>query len=294
MSSTPWSSCARLCALLVVAACSDQPTAPTTSIPKTSVLADRKDSKDVDPAVVRAVRDAAAGRGIVALARPASVRPQLSRLGQALLFDPILSGNREHLVRDLPPPVVRHGRRQEPVRRRKAASSFGPARAHPTASSSRATRRRCSTSRQCSVCSGTGASKSTRPAQLQTPAGTQITPAMRACSSSAPASALGMFPVTNRAEMRGLRRAATSSRSIPDADLPAIWTALMRRLGAIPEYRAMFEAAYPGHAVRGHDVRARVATPSAGSWWTPHRSTTRRGIASSPGTIGALTSAAAR
>ena len=57
-------------------------------------------------------------------------------------------------------------------------------------------------------------------------------------------SALGMFPVTNRAEMRA--GSSNELADIPDADLNAIWAALMRRLGEIPEYRQMFEAAYPG------------------------------------------------
>jgi cytochrome c peroxidase len=57
-------------------------------------------------------------------------------------------------------------------------------------------------------------------------------------------SALAMFPVTNRAEMRGA--GGNELASIADADNPAIWAAIMRRLGAIPEYRAMFIAAYPG------------------------------------------------
>jgi cytochrome c peroxidase len=60
-----------------------------------------------------------------------------------------------------------------------------------------------------------------------------------------PASALGMFPVTNRAEMRG-DGAGNELAAFPDSDLPGIWRALMKRLGAIPQYRAMFEAAYPG------------------------------------------------
>ncbi len=34
--------------------------------------------------------------------------------------------------------------------------------------------------------------------------------------------------------------------AIADDDLTGIWSALMQRLGAISEYRAMFEAAYPG------------------------------------------------
>jgi cytochrome c peroxidase len=63
-----------------------------------------------------------------------------------------------------------------------------------------------------------------------------------------PASALGLFPVTNRAEMRGQRRFGSNNElaAIPDDSLQDIWDALMRRLGKIPEYREMFEAAYPG------------------------------------------------
>jgi len=34
--------------------------------------------------------------------------------------------------------------------------------------------------------------------------------------------------------------------AIPDNDSPAIWRGLMARLGRIPEYRRLFEAAYPG------------------------------------------------
>ena len=41
------------------------------------------------------VRALAAGRGIGPLSRPAPVRPELARLGQALAFDKILSGNRD-------------------------------------------------------------------------------------------------------------------------------------------------------------------------------------------------------
>jgi cytochrome c peroxidase len=58
-------------------------------------------------------------------------------------------------------------------------------------------------------------------------------------------SAIGMFPVTNRAEMRG----GTGNNELGDIDdvnLSGIWSGLMARLGAIPEYRELFEKAYPG------------------------------------------------
>jgi cytochrome c peroxidase len=80
--------------------------------------------------------------------------------------------------------------------------------------------------------------------QVHTPAGSQVTPSMARVFEFGAASALAMFPVTNRAEMRG--GSGNELAAIPDDDLTGIWSGLMQRLGAIPEYRAMFEAAYPG------------------------------------------------
>jgi cytochrome c peroxidase len=57
-------------------------------------------------------------------------------------------------------------------------------------------------------------------------------------------SALGLFPVTNRAEMRA--DADNELARIPDDRPDLIWSALMRRLGRIGEYRRLFERAYPG------------------------------------------------
>jgi cytochrome c peroxidase len=75
---------------LFVVACADQTpvgiTAPIAAL-------DAKHNPPLDPAVVAAVRALAASRGIVPLSVP-TVRPELSHLGQSLLFDPVLSGNR--------------------------------------------------------------------------------------------------------------------------------------------------------------------------------------------------------
>jgi cytochrome c peroxidase len=49
---------------------------------------------------------------------------------------------------------------------------------------------------------------------------------------------------SSRAEMRG--QSGNELTQIPDDDYTAIWRGLMRRLGRIPEYRRMFEQAYPG------------------------------------------------
>ncbi|MCH9683497.1 MAG: cytochrome-c peroxidase [Deltaproteobacteria bacterium] len=80
---------------------------------------------------------------------------------------------------------------------------------------------------------------------LSTPAGAQLTPQMAAVFEHGVVSAQAMFPVTSREEMRGLP-GDNELADIPDGDFGAMWSALMARLGAVPQYVAMFEAAYPG------------------------------------------------
>ena len=94
---------------------------------------------------------------------------------------------------------------------------------------------------------------------------------------TSPLAVQAMFPVTSRDEMRGHSREVTWRKldrqmrvanslattantqaaanrddnelaAIPDDDLPAIWSALTARLLAIPEYEALFQAAYPDMA----------------------------------------------
>jgi cytochrome c peroxidase len=63
--------------------------------------------------------------------------------------------------------------------------------------------------------------------------------------------AQAMFPVTSRDEMRGLRGdhdlagARNELAMLPDYAARPIWAALMRRLVAIPAYVQLFQAAYP-------------------------------------------------
>jgi cytochrome c peroxidase len=82
---------------------------------------------------------------------------------------------------------------------------------------------------------------------LETPAGTQLPSGLvNALAAQA------MFPVLTRHEMRGqtgdLDRfgAPNELAELGDEDRPGIWAAIMARVLAIPEYVAMFEAAYPG------------------------------------------------
>jgi cytochrome c peroxidase len=80
--------------------------------------------------------------------------------------------------------------------------------------------------------------------EVQTPAGAQVTQQMSRAFEFGPISAIAMFPVTSRIEMRG--QSGNELAEIDDADNPAIWAGLMARLGAIPEYRRMFAQAYRG------------------------------------------------
>lgn len=74
------------------------------------------------------------------------------------------------------------------------------------------------------------------------PAGAQLPPGLDDVLA-----AQAMFPVTGRDEMRGVPGDPISNELcvLPDPDFTGMWSALMNRLMAIPEYRALFAAAYP-------------------------------------------------
>jgi cytochrome c peroxidase len=84
--------------------------------------------------------------------------------------------------------------------------------------------------------------------QYHTPAGVQLTPAMTRVMEFGAVSAQPLFPVTARTEMRG--QSGNELAQLSDDDYTGIWNGLMRRLGTIPEYRRMFEEAYPGRRFR--------------------------------------------
>jgi cytochrome c peroxidase len=85
--------------------------------------------------------------------------------------------------------------------------------------------------------------------ELQTPAGNQLPPGL-----SGVLAAQAMIPVTTGLEMRGQpgdldRFGAINELAALNDDEPAqIWAAIMNRVLAIPEYVAMFQAAYPAVA----------------------------------------------
>jgi cytochrome c peroxidase len=194
----------------------------------------------VTPALVRQL---AAGRGVVPLPRAPYVRPALARLGQALAFDKILSGNRDISCTTchLPQFATGDGRSLSVGQ---GATGIGPARQLPSG---------IFIPRNAPPLFNIGAMRHLfwdgrvemgSHGHLNTPAGQQLSRQMRRVLEYGPASAIGLFPVANRDEMRA--NTGNELAAIPDEDNPAIWAALMRRLGKIPEYRRMFEDAYPG------------------------------------------------
>ena len=76
-----------LLSTLVIGCDAPRPTAPMRATPNAEVATSISDAE--------LVRQLAASRGIVPLAPTPYVRPALSRLGQALAFDKILSGTRD-------------------------------------------------------------------------------------------------------------------------------------------------------------------------------------------------------
>jgi cytochrome c peroxidase len=227
--------------LIVLAACADQPPASTVAGPRTP---SGERSASVDPAVVAAVRQMVASRGILPLVRPPRIRPELVHLGQALIFDPILSGNRNTACTTCHLPAFATGDGKA-LSIGEGGSDFGPARTHPDGVFiprnapplfNIFAKKHLFWDGRVEVVNG----------ELHTPAGNQLTPEMRRVMEFGPASALAMFPVTSRIEMRGQLSSGNELAALSDDDFTGIWAGLMRRLGSIPEYRALFEAAYPG------------------------------------------------
>ncbi len=223
--------------LLPLLACSDEPA--RLPLAPSSAAHDVAASSPL-PALVRQL---AASRGIGQLLPPSPVRPALVQLGQALTFDKILSGNRDISCATCHLPSFGTGDSRS-LSVGQGGVGLGADRSHPTG---------VFIPRNAPPLFNLGAMKHLfwdgrvhldDAGAVVTPAGRQVTPAMKRVFEFGSISALGMFPVTNRAEMRA--DAGNELAELPDTDMRKIWRSLMGRLGAIPEYRQMFEAAYPG------------------------------------------------
>ncbi len=189
------------------------------------------------------VRQLAAARGITPLPPTPYVRPALSRLGQALAFDKILSGTRDISCMTCHLPAFGTGDGKS-LSIGQGGIGLGPNRSHPSSVFIPRNAPALFNMSAMNHLFWDGRVQVDARGGFRTPAGAQLTPEMTRVFEFGAISALPLFPVTNRDEMRGYT--GNELAAIPDGDFTAIWTSVMKRLGVVPEYRAMFEAAYPG------------------------------------------------
>jgi cytochrome c peroxidase len=216
----------------------------------TACVSDDLDEADQDvtserAALIASTRASIAARGVTAIPNPPAVRKALRDLGRALAHDKLLSGNRDtscmtchfatlgsdddrHLsmgVTGVGLGVARTGDFAKGEEGRNAPGFWNLHAMDTLFWDGRVERRPDGTIRHM--------------------AGSHLTPAMLAVMEFGPVSVLPMFPVTARDEMRGYG-IENELAAVADSNFTEIWRRLMARLGAIPAYRAMFEAAYPG------------------------------------------------
>lgn len=229
---------------IALAGCSDR-SAPTAPSINRSVPSDARADRSSNSGTAQLVRQLAAGRGIVPLPKQPRVRQALVDLGQALAFDKILSGNRDISCMTCHLPAFATGDGKS-LSIGQGGQGLGPNRSHPQGVFIPRNAPPLFNLNAMMHLFWDGRVSVDANGTVHTPAGSQITPKMARVFEFGAISALGMFPVTNRSEMRASSGRDNELAKISDTDLPAIWSALMRRLGEIPEYREMFEDAYKG------------------------------------------------
>lgn len=185
---------------------------------------------------------------VVPLVPPAPADADLVALGEALFFDPILSGNQDIACATCHHPEYGLGDGLS-LTLGTGAIGVGPQRAegpHPPF-----------VPRHSMSLFNIGHEQFTHMfwdsrvefgpgGMLVTPAGAELLPGL-----ASPLAAQAMFPVLDRQEMRGQSGDVTLGgepnelAELDDDDPRAIWTAIMTRLGAIPAYEPLFTAAYP-------------------------------------------------
>ena len=184
--------------------------------------------------------------GVLALVKP-DVDSAKVALGRALFFDKLLSGNRNISCSTCHTPTA-FTSDGLPLSKGEGGSGLGPARSAPIDENglpiliprnspdvfNRA---------DFTTMFWDGRVRQNDDGSLTTPAGDALLPGLDSALA-----AQALFPVTSGAEMRG-SPGGNDLADIPGDDFRAIWSALMSRVLAIPEYRVLFEDAYPSVAV---------------------------------------------
>ncbi len=224
-------------------------------------------SRDIEAATAEVtalaaeVRQLAVAAGITPLQQPAPVRRELSLLGQALAFDKTLSGNRDIscMTCHLTGLATTDGRS---LAIGQGATGLGPDRVHPAGAFVHRSAPPLFNLNLMTVLTWDGRVFRASTGTIRAPA--PLTAAQRAVFEFGPLSALPMFPVLSRPEMRA--NSGNELALVPDSLPQRTWRLLMKRLGTIPQYRTMFESAYPGQ--RFDDMSFAHAGNAMGGWIT--------------------------
>jgi cytochrome c peroxidase len=198
------------------------------------------------------LRAVIAAYGLEPLAAIPPADPALIALGEALFFDPVLSGSRDTACATCHHPTL-HTADGLALGLGTGTSGLGTARFHAPGRPFIARHAPDLYNRGADawhVMFWDGRVLQRRDGTFDTPAGDALPPGLDSILA-----AQAMFPVTAAAEMRGMPGdvdifgAANELAPLLDANLepdyPAIWDALMVRLLAIPGYHDLFAAAYP-------------------------------------------------
>jgi cytochrome c peroxidase len=193
------------------------------------------------------VRQLAAGRGVIPMPRKPYVRPALVELGRALAFDKVLSGNRDIscMTCHLPEFATTDARR---LSIGQGAKGLGPDRVHPQGILIPRNAPAAFNLAAMQHLFLDGRVERLPHGGISTPTNGQVTARMQRVFEFGPVSAIGLIPVTNRDEMRAYH--GNELAAVSDSNNTEIWDRTMHRLGQIPEYRRMFERAYPGQRFR--------------------------------------------
>ena len=189
------------------------------------------------------VRRLADQRNLDPVFAPPPIRSELVELGRALAFDKVLSGNRDISCMTCHPPAFGSGDGRT-LSIGQGATGVGPSRVHPSGTFIPRNSPALFNLHLQKSFFWDGRVEELEDGSIRTPAGALVTPEMEAVFEFGALSAVALFPVTSRAEMRASTGNELAARA--NGDFTGIWSDLMARLGAIAEYRTMFEAAYPG------------------------------------------------
>ncbi len=183
-------------------------------------------------------------RGLLPVLPPFPIQPVTVELGRFLAFDKILSGNRDVSCMTCHLPAMSTGDGKSiPVG--VGGVGLGPARSHPDGQFTLRHSLALFNLHRVRKFLWEGRVEELPGGTIRTPAGEHLTPGMQAVFDFGLPSAQPLFPVASPEEMLGDGNELSEGFG-EDHNFTELWARLMLRLGAIEEYRDLFEAAYPG------------------------------------------------